>query len=303
MKKRFGELALMTACVLWGIGTVALAAANRLVPPLTIQGVRCLLSGLFLLPVIAISDKTGHGRKPTTKEERQCLFCGGMLCGVFYFLLCVLQQFALVHTTAGKVSFLVSFDVALVPVLGIFAGRRVSKRVWLCVLLALVGMCIMSVTSDMRIGQGELLAIACAASSAIQILLIGHFSPKVDGIRLSCIQFWVSFVGCSAFALIYETVDVHNLLQAWLPIAYAGIFSSGIGFTLQVIGQGRTEPAKAAVIMSLSAVFSALFGWLLLRQMLSLRELVGCAIILVGVTLVQILDHKDQQGDSDRKTT
>lgn len=294
MKKiQSGEPALMTACVLWGIGTVALSAANQYVGPLTVQGIRCLLSGLFLLPVIALLDKTGHSRKPANKEERRYLFCGGLLCGLLFLAICVLQQFALLYTTAGKLSFLVSFDVAMVPIFGIFAGKKVSKRVWLCALLALSGMCLMSFTADLRIGPGELMAMSCAVASALQILLIGKISPKVDGVRLSCIQFWVGCVGCMAAALLLETIQLETVLQAWLPIVYAGVFSSGIGFTLQVVGQARTEPVKAVVIMTMSAVFSALFGWLLLRQVMTLRELVGGIVILIGVILVQIVDQRD----------
>ena len=293
--KYLGEAALMIACILWGIGAVALAAANRSLGPLSIQSIRCLLGGLFLLLTIRVLDRTGYSRKPVTKQERRFLLISGVSCGILYFVYCFLQQFALIYTAAGKVSFLVCFDVALVPVIGTLLGRRISWRVWFCVLIALIGMCIMSVTSDLHIGKGELFAIACSVVSALHIILIGFVSPKVDSVRLSCIQFWVSFVCCGIFAIFRETIRIENLMQVWLPLLYAGVFSSGIGFTLQVVGQSRTDASKAAVIMCLSAVFSTFFGWLLLRQMLSLRELAGCAIVMIGVILVQINDYRDRQ--------
>lgn len=290
-KRMIGNGMLLLAAIIWGASFVAQVVGLDYVGPFTFLAVRSLLGSLVLLPVIALLDKGGISKKPASSGERKTLWLAGLFCGLFLFTACALQQVGLMTTEAGKGGFLTALYIILVPVFGLFFKKKVSSWVWIAVILALIGLYLLC-AGDMTMGTGEILLILCAVAFTGHIMTIDHFSPYVDGVRLSCLQFFICGVICLVIALFTETITLDSLLQCWLPIAYSGILSAGAGYTLQILGQSRTEPTTASLLMSLESVFSVLSGWLLIGERLSAAELTGCALVFVGVVLAQLPEKK-----------
>ena len=290
-KRMIGNGMLLLAAIIWGASFVAQVVGLDYVGPFTFLAVRSLLGSLVLLPVIALLDKSGMSKKPASQKEGKTLWIAGLFCGLFLFTACALQQVGLMTTEAGKGGFLTALYIILVPVFGLFFKKKVSPWVWVAVLLALIGLYLLC-SGDMTMGVGEILLILCAVAFTGHIMTIDHFSPHVDGVRLSCLQFFICGMICLVIALFTETITLDSLLQCWLPIAYSGIMSAGAGYTLQILGQARTEPTTASLLMSLESVFSVLSGWLLIGERLSAAELTGCALVFVGVVLAQLPEKK-----------
>ena len=193
------------------------------------------------------------------------------------------------YTTVGKAGFITALYIVLVPVCGLFLRKRVQPKVWLAVLIAVAGLYLLCMTDgSFSLQKGDLLVLACALGFTVHILVIDHFSPLVDGIKMSCIQFFTCSILSAVCMALFETVNVSNLLHAWIPILYAGILSSGVGYTLQIIGQKGLNPTMASLLMSLESVFSVLAGWIFLHQALSGRELSGCILMFAAIVLVQL---------------
>lgn len=291
MKKNLYTLLLFLAAMIWGAAFVAQSVGNEVIGPLTFSGVRITMGGLVLLPVIALLDKMqGRPRQPLLPlRSNAALRKGGLVCGFFMFVATNLQQIGISYTSVGKAGFITSLYVALVPVFAVlFLRRRFGLLTWCGTTLALCGMYFLCITEDFSVELGDGLMLLCAVCFSWQILAIDHYSPLVDGVRLSCWQL-LSCGGMSLLAMaIFETPTLSGILTAWLPICYAGILSCGVAYTLQVVCQREVEPALASLVMSLESVFSVLFGWLLLGQRLSARELLGCALTFGAVLLVEL---------------
>ena len=178
--------------------------------------------------------------------------------------------------------------IVLVPVLGIFLKKRAGLRVWCGVALAVAGLSLLCMTDGISVNFGDVLLLLCAFAFAIHILIIDYFSPKVDGVRMSCIQFFVCGLLSAVGMLLTEQVDFHAMLQAWLPITYAGVMSCAVGYTLQIIGQKGMNPTVASLILSLESVVSVLAGWVLLGQSLSPRKIGGCVLMFAAIILAQL---------------
>lgn len=290
-KRMIGNGMLLLAAIIWGISFVAQVVGMDHVGPFTFLAVRSLLGSLVLLPVIALMDKLGVSKKPAEKKQKKDLLLAGVLCGSFLFTACALQQVGLMTTEAGKGGFLTALYIILVPILGLFFGKKVRPWVWVAVFLALAGLYLLC-AGDMSLGLGEILLILCSVAFAGHILTIDRFSDRVDGVRLSCLQFFICGVICLVIALLTEDISLHSILQCWMPIAYSGILSAGAGYTLQILGQERTEPATASLLMSLESVFSVLAGWVILGEQLSGPELTGCGLVFAGVILAQLPEKK-----------
>ncbi len=288
MKKRtLGNLMLLLAAMIWGAAFVAQSVGLDYVGPFTFQAVRCMLGAIVLLPVIALMDKKGNEKKPVTAGDKKYLLLSGIGCGIFLFFATSLQQFGLKYISAGKSGFLTSLYIIFVPLVGLFLGRKVKPWIWGSVVLAAVGLYLLCGGGSLSVGAGELLTLGCALCFSFHILLIDHVTQRVDGVRLSCIQFFVCSVISALCMAFTETPDLGSILQCWLPICYAGILSSGAGYTLQIVGQSFTEPALASLLMSLESVFAMIFGWILLGQGLSSLELFGCGLVFAGVLVAQ----------------
>ena len=281
---------LILTSFIWGVAFVAQSVGMEHVGPWTFTASRSVIGALFLIPVIGLLDKS----KP--KEDRpknnKTLLIGGICCGIALAVASMFQQYGILYTTVGKAGFITALYIVLVPILGIFFKRKPRLIVWFSVLLALVGLYFLCMTDSLRFSRGDTLVLLSALVFSCHILIIDHFSPMVDGVRMSCIQFAVIAIVCGIPALIFEQPTLSSLIAAWAPILYAGMLSSGVGYTLQIVAQKNYDPTVASLIMSLESVFSVLAGWVILKQALSARELLGCVLMFTAIILVQLPERK-----------
>ena len=280
-----GRLQLLTATLIWGCAFVAQSVGMDHLGPMTFQAARSLLAVLALLPVILLMDRDGSQYIPRWKDTS--LWRTGILCGLALFVAQGLQQVGLIYTEPGKAGFITAMYIVLVPVLGLFLGRRCGWRVWVSVLLAVAGLYLLSCVGVARINTGDVLILISAAAFAVQIVLIDTLAQRMDGLRLNCIQFVVVTVLSALTASFTETPSWSGVISCALPLLYTGVLSSGAAFTLQILGQQHLPPEPASLIMSLESVFAVLAGWALLGQTLSMTELIGCALVFAGVILSQ----------------
>ena len=291
------SLLLFLTATIWGVAFVAQSVGMDYVGPFTFNAVRFFLGALVLLPIVL--KKEGQYRKCETesasKARKKVTLIGGVSCGLALCAASLLQQFGIRDTTVAKAGFITALYIIIVPVLGLFFHKRVRKIVWAGVALALAGMYLLCIKDSFVIGKGDFLVFLCALVFSVHILVIDYFSPKADGVTLSCIQFFVSGVIGMILAFMFETPSFSALLAGAVPVLYAGVLSSGVAYTLQVVGQKRVEPTVASMILSMESVFSVLAGWLLLSQKLSVKELTGCVMVFAAVVMVQLPDRKKQE--------
>ena len=300
LKKRNTFLLILTAFI-WGIAFVAQSEGGDVIGAYSFNCIRSIIGSLFLIIVIKLLDKTGLTKKPESKKSQRTLLLGGVLCG---FALCIatnLQQMALyLGAPVGKAGFLTACYILLVPILGIFLKKKCGINVWIGVVITLVGLYLLCINDSFSIKLYDILLMLCAFCFSIHILIIDYFSPKVDGFRMSCVQFMVCGI-LTAIPMFFVDIkpgfkawlSCFNSMDAWIPILYAGIFSCGVAYTLQIVGQKGINPTVASLLMSLESVFSVLAGWIILNQKLSIKELTGCLLIFIAVVLAQLPSKKD----------
>ena len=281
---------LFLTALIWGVAFVAQSVAMDYIGPYTFNAVRSLLGGIVLVPCVFLFggrkkvDRT-HGH---TVDRPQDVLIGGVLCGFMLFLSTTLQQVGIQYTTVAKAGFITALYIILVPILGIFLKKQVSFQIWISVAIALTGLYLLCMQGSFSLGHGDLLVLLCSLCFALHILVIDHFTDRVSGVKLSCIQFFVSALLSSVLMFLFEKPALSEILAAWLPIVYGGVFSSGIAYTLQIIGQKGTDPTIASLILSLESVVSVLAGWILLGQALTPREIAGCLLMFGAIILAQV---------------
>ena len=299
MKLRNSLLLLLTATI-WGVAFVAQSVGMDYVGPFTFVFARNVIGGLVLLPVIAVLGKSGGPHPKQAPEERRkarkTLVIGGMCCGTALCAGSITQQFALLYTPVGKAGFLTACYILIVPLLGLLFGRRCGLKHWCSVAIALAGLYFLCMTGGgFNLDLGTLLGLCCAFLFSCHILVIDYFSTRVDGVKMSCIQFFTCAVLAGIGMLLFEQPTWANILAAWKPILYAGAMSSGVAYTFQIIGQKGLRPTIASLIMSLESVISAISGWLLLGQALSAREIFGCVLMFGAIVLAQLPEKRRAQ--------
>ena len=290
-----GGAMLMLTALIWGTAFVAQSVGMDYLGPCAFTATRNFIGRVALLPVIALASRLRSGAQPEEAAPapgKKALFGWGAACGLLLGGATLLQQAGMQTASAGKAGFLTALYIVIVPVLGIFLGRRPGLKVWIGVVLALVGAYLLSVKGGAGIASGDLLVIASAVVFSLHILVIDSVPAGVDGVRLSCVQFLVAGVFALVLALFLESFTWRDILSAWVPLLYTGVVSSGVGYTLQILGQRTVNPTVASLILSLESVFAALAGWAILGQALSLRELFGCALVFVAVILAQLPSKK-----------
>ena len=280
---------LLLAAVIWGTGFVAQRAGMEHVGPMTFTGIRFAIAFLVLLPILCLRRQ----REPQTDSQtgastRRIYLLGGTVAGGVLFIGVSLQQIGLIYTTAGKAGFITGLYVVIVPIIGFFLRHRVRSATWIGAGLSAVGLYFLSVRGSLEMNRGDWYVLACAFVWATHVLIIGRLSPRADPIRLAAMQFAITSVLGLTAALLIEGMTLENVLAAKWAILYGGIFAVGVGFTLQVVGQRDAPAAHAAILLSLEAVFAAVAGGLILSEVLSRRELFGCALMLAGVLVSQI---------------
>ena len=280
-----GSAQLLFATLIWGCAFVAQSVGMDHLGPMTFQAIRSILAVLALLPVTALMDRSPDSFLPRWKAKG--LWKTGILCGLALFAAQSLQQVGLLYTEPGKAGFITAMYIVLVPVLGLFLGKKCGIRVWISVLLAVGGLYLLSCVGVASVNLGDILILISAGAFAVQIVLIDVLAQELDGIRLNCIQFMVVTVLSALAAAVTETPTWQGVMDCALPLLYAGVLSSGVAFTLQILGQQHLPPAPASLIMSLESVFAVLAGWVLLHQTLRPIEALGCALVFLAVILSQ----------------
>jgi len=279
------DLLLLVAAFLWGTTFVAQRRAMEHLGPMVFNAARFAVGAVTLLPVLLTLHLNGqtHGRR-----GHSFLLWGGILAGLALFGGASMQQMGLVYTTAGKASFITSLYVVLVPIVGLFLGHRCGPAVWVGAVLAVAGLYLLSVTESLTIGRGDLFVLIGALFWTAHVLLIDYLAKRADPLHIACVQ----FLACSTLSLLaavlFEQTALAAVVAAAIPILYAGVFSAGVAFTLQVVCQRTSPPAHAAIVMSLETVFAALAGYLMLNERLSPRDLLGCFLMFTGVMVVQL---------------
>ena len=284
------SLILLLTATIWGVAFVAQSVGMEYIGPFTFNAIRCVLGGLVLIPVILVLKKKKEtGAENQEKEDKKTLWTGGIACGVILCIASNLQQFGIMEASVGKSGFFTALYIVMIPVIGIFIGKRPGVKLWFCVALAVVGMYLLCMKDgSFTIERADIMLLLCALAFSVHILVVDYFSPKVDGVKMSCIQFFVCGVLSAVGMLFTETPDISNIQAAWMPLLYAGLLSCGVGYTLQIVGQKGINPIIASLIMSLESVISALAGWVILGQVLSLKEIIGCVLMFVAIVITQI---------------
>lgn len=291
MKQLYGSLALLLAALIWGLCFVAQSVGMEYVGPFTFQAVRCIL-GALVLTAVSFGMDAWRKRRGTWKQpapvERRRLWLGGLCCGLALFVAANLQQVGMKYTTVAKAGFITSMYLVLVPFASVVLGRRPRAKNWLCVGIAAVGLYFLSISGSFSLSKGDFLVLLCAAAFTVHIMVIDWFAPGLDGVKLSCIQFWITGVLSAVPMLRLEQPTMQALQIAWLPIVYAGVMSCAVAYTLQIIGQQSVQPVLATLLMSLESVFSLLGGMVILRQIPTGREFFGCGLVFTAVVLAQV---------------
>ena len=295
----YGSLMLTVCAIIWGSSFVAQTTGAEYVGPFTFISLRSLLGAFSLMPVILIMDsvkkKNGTYKKLETKKDKRFFVFGGLACGAALCVASLLQQFGIDRgTEPGKAGFITALYILLVPIFSLFFKKKIRPVIWLCVAVSLGGLYLLCVT-DNSVRMSDLYVLGCAVVYAIHILVIDYVSPKVDGVKLSCVQFLVTGIIAGIPMLLFEDVSPELIKGAALSIAYSGIMSSGVAYTLQILGQQKTEPTIASMLMSLESVFAVLTGMLVLKQIPSIREAIGCILMFAAIIVAQLPEKKKKR--------
>lgn len=284
-----GNILLLLAALIWGVSFVSQEVGAAYLEPFAFNSIRTIMGGIVLLPCIRLLDRLNPKRTIRTPGSKRALIIGGVVCGAVLFIASSLQQIGMtVTTSAGKAGFITAMYVVLVPLLGILLKRKVPLRVMLSAVLVMAGLYLLCIKQGFAVEAGDVYVLLCAFFFAVHIMAIDHFSPLVDGVRLSCLQFFVSGGIGLVFMLIFENPTYEQFKACIIPLLYSGIMSCGVAYTLQIIGQKHTEPAVACLLLSLESVFAALSGWLILNEQYSAKELLGCLLTFAAIILSQL---------------
>lgn len=310
------SILLFITAAIWGCAFVAQSVSMDYIGPYTMNGIRSLIGGFVLVPLVIIRE---HRKKRDTsiteadrKQENRMSVIGGICCGVILCIASMAQQIGICTTTVGKAGFITALYIILVPILGIFLGKKVGVKLGTGIVLSVVGLyllcmagnltmsgnIILDLIASLSLTKGDTLVLVCAFVFSFHILAVDYFSPKADGVKISCIQFFVSGILCCIGMFLFETPVLSDILAAYIPILYAGVMSCGVAYTLQIIGQKDLPPTLASLIMSLESVFSALAGWLILGQRLTGLELLGCILMFIAIILAQLPEKAPMANES-----
>lgn len=282
---------LLLAAIIWGVAFVAQSVGMEYVGPFTFLASRSVIGALVLIPYIMLRAGRTEKLKSEQTVNGKLLLKGGVCCGCLLFIASILQQIGIMYTTVGKSGFITAMYIIIVPILSIFLKKKAGIKVWIGVVLAVVGLYFLCMTSGSIILQkGDVLIFLCAVIFSFQILAVDYFAPQVDGVKLACAQFAICGLLSGMGMFLFEMPTMEAVLEAWLPILYAGVLSTGVAYTLQIVGQRGMNPTVASLLMSMESVISVIAGWAILNQTLSGRELLGCVLMFGAIILVQLPD-------------
>jgi len=306
-QKLKGNLLLLLTAFVWGVSFIAQSKGVEEISPVAFNGIRSVLGGIVLLPVIYFLDTNKKKHNLPVQRLDKKLVIGGIICGIFLCLASTIQTMGMKYTSPGKAGFITALYMVIVPIIGLFTGKKLRPVMAAAVLVAVCGMYLMCIDSELSVNKGDILIFICAFLFSGHILVIDYFSPKVDGVKLSCIQFFVCGILNIIWMFLFEEPQLKPILDAWISIGYAGIFSCGVAYTLQIVGQKYTDPTSASILMSLESVFATLstvilvaLGWNLTGGQMNLKEIIGCIFMFAAILLVQLPEKKQDSLNAER---
>lgn len=283
------NLLLLLTATIWGFAFVAQRVGMEHTGPFTYNGIRFFLGSTALLPLLFYFIKKD---KSIITQKPKLIITGGLICGIILFIASSLQQVGIQSTTAGKAGFITGLYIIIVPFIGIFLRHKIKLNNWIGAIIATVGLYLLSGAERFILQKGDFLVFLSAFLWAVHILVIGYYSPKINPILLSCLQFYVCSILCLTTAFMNEQIIPTEIIKASVPILYGGLLSIGVAYTLQVVAQKTRPPEDASIILSLEALFAAIGGWLILNETLSFNAIIGCALMLSGIIFSQLTFRK-----------
>lgn len=286
---------LFLAALIWGTAFVFQSMGNDYMQPFTFSAARNFLGFIVLIPLVLIKITNSRRESTKTKISFKITLFGGICCGLALTAASLFQQYGVKYTSVGKAGFITTLYIIITPILGIFLKRKCPWSVWIGAAASIIGMYFLCITDEFSISIGDILVFICAILFSVHILIVDNFAPKTDGVILSCIQFFVCFAISAVLALIFDAPTLKQITDGIIPVLYAGVMSSGVAYTFQILGQKNFNPTAAAMILSLESVISAIsgyisysFGFLSQDQSLTIIQILGCAIIFGAVIFIQI---------------
>ena len=297
-----GNFILLLTSLIWGTSFIAQSKGVEEISPIAFTGIRTMLGSFVLIPVIMFLDGKKKKKGIAVQRIDKTHILGGIICGLFLCIASTLQTWGMVYTSPGKSGFITALYMVIIPIIGLFTGKKPRPVILLSVVVAVCGLYLMCIDSELSINKGDVITLICAFFFAGHILAIDYFSPKVDGVKLSCLQFFVCGLINIIFMFAANQADGKAIISCIKPICYSGIMSCGIAYTLQIIGQKYTDPTSASILMSLESVFATLstvvliaLGWQITGGGLNLKEIIGCILMFVAIILVQLPEKKNPQ--------
>lgn len=288
-QRHIGNLMLILAAFIWGIAFSAQTAGMDYLGPFTFNGIRFVIGGAVLIPVILIMNR--RGSKPLVHDRAyyKKLIKAGVLCGVLLGAASSVQQVGLIYTTAGKAGFITALYVIMVPLFGLFLGKKPPFILSISVAIAVVGMYFLCVAGSLSLNKGDILVFICAILYTFHIMVVDRFAPGLNGVELSSIQFFTAgIISLIVIPFNHETITMEAVRGCMIPLLYAGVMSSGVAFTFQILGQQRTSPVMASLLLSLESVFAAVMAWVILGQPMSPKEILGASLCFFAIILAQL---------------
>lgn len=284
-----GSMMLLCTSIIWGLAFIAQRKGMDHIGAFTFSAVRCLIAGVCMIIAIRLLNNR-NGRKIIRKEKEnpKDVFWGGFLCGLALFLGMGFQQLGISKTSIANSGFISALYIVIVPLLGLFIHKKVKANIWVGVFISLIGLGLLCFEGTFKFNTGDILMLISSTFYSLHIICIDHFAPKVDGTKMSCIQFFVGAFFNLIAMFILEEPTISGILQAWMPLLYVGVLSTALGYTLQIIGQQYVSPTVAAMMMSLESVFAALFGWLILHETMSFQKFMGCLFVFTAIIIAQL---------------
>ncbi len=289
-----GVVMLLLTAFIWGSSFVAQDIGMDKIEAFTYNGVRTLLGAIVLIPIILVRDAVSQKKNPVSKEVRKAenkkVIINGSILGVILCVASNFQQFAFNDSSAGKIAFITAFYMMFVPVFGLFLKKKVPLATWFCVICGCVGLYFLCIAGKgfSGINKGDFLAFICSIAYAVHILAIERFAPEVDSVKLSCTQFMVSGIISCILMFIFETPNISDIMSAWVSIAYSGVLSCGIAYTLQIVGQKFTESTVASLLMCTESLFGVVCSAIVLKEKMTAYEYIGCAVMFVAIVMSQV---------------
>lgn len=295
-KNLLSSVLLLTAAIIWGFAFVAQEKLADTIPPFTVNMIRSLIASIALIPVAAITRRMqGKRLREENPANRRTLIKAGVICGVMLCISVNLQQFGIALYPEGAPAsahsgFLTALYIVFVPIFGLFLKKKPGLSIIIAVVLATVGLYFLCLYEGFgTLYLGDVVVLICGASFAVQILCVDRYIDKVDGVKLSSIQFLVTGVLSGILMLIFEKPDLSAILAGWQPLLYLALLSSCVGYTLQIIGQKyASSPALASILMSMESVFAVIGGMIFLHAIPKANEWIGCALMFAAIIIAQL---------------